>query len=225
MEREINLEEVTDGKRYQANDLVKVGCMECAGCSSCCKGMGDSIVLDPYDIYQLEKGLQVSFEQLLATSVDLRVVEGMIIPCMKLSGKEESCTYLNDEGRCSIHAFRPGFCRLFPLGRIYENGGFEYILQVHECQYPNKSKVKVKKWLDIPQLKKYEEFVLTWHDFRKELQEKIFVNASEEELKKYNLYLLQVFFMKPYDTKVDFYEQFEGRMEEVKHIEINKLEY
>ena len=43
MERELNLSEVSDGKRYGLHDLVKVGCEDCAGCSSCCQGMEDTI--------------------------------------------------------------------------------------------------------------------------------------------------------------------------------------
>ena len=47
MIREVDLQEISDGKLYTANDLVKAGCNDCAGCSACCRGMGNSIVLDP----------------------------------------------------------------------------------------------------------------------------------------------------------------------------------
>ena len=80
------------------------------------------------------------------------------------------------EGRCSIHAYRPGICRLFPLGRYYEDsaevasgireaGYFRYFLQVHECPMPNKTKVKVGKWVDTPQLEQYEAYIRKWHSF------------------------------------------------------------
>ena len=59
MERDINLDEISDGKLYDANDMVKVGCSDCAGCSACCHGMGETIVLDPYDIWQLTSHLDV----------------------------------------------------------------------------------------------------------------------------------------------------------------------
>ena len=55
MERNVEIDKISDGKRYGANDLVKVGCDDCRGCSACCHGMGDSIVLDPMDVYRLEK--------------------------------------------------------------------------------------------------------------------------------------------------------------------------
>ena len=41
---------------------------------------------------------------------------------------ENAQKFLNEQGRCSIHDSRPGFCRLFPLGRFYENGGFREIV-------------------------------------------------------------------------------------------------
>ena len=49
MKRYIDLNEISDGKLYTANDLVKADCHDCKGCSACCQGMGSSIVLDPMD--------------------------------------------------------------------------------------------------------------------------------------------------------------------------------
>ena len=103
MERDINLDEISDGKLYDANDMVKVGCSDCAGCSACCHGMGETIVLDPYDIWQLTSHLGCTFEQLLSSGrIALHVYEGLILPSLNLVGEEEGCPFLNKEGRCSI---------------------------------------------------------------------------------------------------------------------------
>lgn len=162
MKRDIDLNEVSDGRLYSSNDMVKMGCDDCSGCSDCCTGMGNSILLDPYDAYQLTKHLGRSFDELMVAVGDdqpivgLDVVDKIILPHLNMVGERECCAFLNEEGRCSIHSFRPGFCRLFPLGRIYEHGGFQYFHQVHECKKENRSKVKVNKWLGISNLKKYE---------------------------------------------------------------------
>ena len=147
MKRNIDMNEISDGKLYDINDMVKADCNDCKGCFTCCQGMGQSIMLDPLDIYHLTTGLQTTFEQLLAEAVELNVVDGVILPNLKMSGDRDACYFLNEEGRCAIHSFRPEICRLFPLGRFYENQDFKYFLQVHECKNPNKSKVKVKKWI------------------------------------------------------------------------------
>lgn len=49
MRREVSLEEISDGRLYELNDMVKADCQDCAGCHDCCEGMGDSVVLDPMD--------------------------------------------------------------------------------------------------------------------------------------------------------------------------------
>ena len=40
MERRIDLAEISDGKLYGAEDMVKADCGDCEGCSACCQGMG-----------------------------------------------------------------------------------------------------------------------------------------------------------------------------------------
>lgn len=213
MERNMNLEEVSDGRRYGLGDLVKVGCEDCAGCSSCCQGMEDTIVLDPYDMYRLTLVLGKGFEELLDEAFTLGLVDGLALPRLKLAGEDNRCVFLNREGRCSIHAYRPGICRLFPLGRIYEDGSCWYFLQIHECPKKNKTKVKVQKWLDTPNIRQYEHFLLQWHDLRTRLKEA--VSGREGDRKKLLMLVLKLFYQMPYDTERDFYEQFFKRYEYV----------
>lgn len=215
MKRNIDMSEISDGKLYGLNDMVKAGCDGCRECSACCKGMGDSIVLDPYDVYRLTIGLNCKFEDLLVDKLDLNVVEGIILPNLKMSGNNESCAFLNKEGRCSIHAFRPGICRIFPLGRFYEKGSFQYFLQIHECKKQNRTKVKVKKWIDTPDIVKYEAFINCWHYFLMGLSEKM-PFLREEQVKQINMYILNTFFITLYENRRDFYEQFEERMKAAK---------
>lgn len=219
MEREIDLKEISDGRLYSANDMVKAGCNDCAGCSRCCRGMGNSIILDPFDLYSLEKGLSTSFEELMAGLIELNVVDGIILPNLKMQ-EGDCCGFLDEKGRCGIHDFRPGFCRMFPLGRIYEEGSFRYFLQVHECPYPGKTKVKLKKWLGIPGLGSYEAYINKWHYFLKDVQGIIRGMENDGMVKNINLYLLNLFYGKAYETvcgegeEADFYGQFYERLEQ-----------
>ena len=218
MKRNIDMNEISDGKLYDINDMVKADCNDCKGCSACCQGMGQSIMLDPFDIYNLTVGLNTTFEQLLAETIELNVVDGVILPNLKMGGTSDSCHLLNEEGRCSIHGFRPGICRLFPLGRFYENQDFRYFLQIHECKNPNKTKVKVKKWIDTPNLQENKKYILDWHYFIDDVQEKLTHIADDELIKKIDLFILQHFFMEPYHQAEDFYEQFNLRLEKAKKV-------
>lgn len=217
MKREIDLNEISDGRLYTSNDMVKIGCNDCTGCSECCRMVEDTILLDPYDIYQLEQVLKIGFEELMAAYVELRVVDGMIQPHIKMR-PEEGCVFLSREGRCTIHNYRPGFCRMFPMGRIYQEQGFKYFLQVHECSYPNKTKVKLRKWLGIPALDSYEQYIRDWHGLVQKVTG-IIENAENQGLiKKLNMYLLNQFYVKQYDVEKDFYSQFYAKLGEAKTV-------
>lgn len=212
MERDWNLDEVSDGKLYNRNDMVKVGCNDCRGCSACCHNMGQSIILDPFDIYRLTIGLGKSMEELLLHALELNVVDGLILPNLKMQEYNSACYFLNEEGRCSIHALRPGICRIFPLGRLYEQDSFRYFLQIHECKAEHKTKVKIKQWIDTPDCQRYEAFVTDWHYWLKQFQNQVKQGVLQgEELKKINLSILEMFYLKPYKTDVDFYQEYEQR--------------
>lgn len=213
MLRDIDLDQVSDGKLYGSNDMAKTDCNGCKGCSSCCRGMGSSILLDPFDAHRLCAGLRKSFEELLNTCLELNVVDGIILPNLRMTAEEDACTFLRGE-RCSIHSIRPGICRIFPLGRFYENHSFKYFLQIHECPAPGKSKVKIRKWIDTPDLKHYEQFITDWHYYLKPLQEYAMDFEHGEKIQKLSMYLLKQFYLKPYDAEGDFYQEFYERLAE-----------
>lgn len=196
---------------YNNNDMAKLSCNECSGCSSCCRGMGQSILLDPYDIFQLQVGIGQNFAQLMQDKIELYVEDSLILPSIRMQDDTDACGFLTQEGRCSIHAYRPGLCRLFPLGRNYDEKGMHYFLLEDACQIQNRTKVKIKKWLEIGALSKYEGFLLAWHDFRKEVQAKIIERQEDDFTQKVNVRLLETFYQKPYDIERDFYAQFEER--------------
>lgn len=207
-------------KLYGLNDMAKAGCNDCKGCFECCQGMGQSIVLDPYDIWQIERGLNCTFAELLQEKelIELNIEDGLILPNLKMQGTMENCGFLNVEGRCSIHAFRPGLCRLFPLGRNYENHNLQYFLLEDACTNSTSAKVKIKKWLDIPDSRRYEEFLINWHDLRRTLKEKITDLKIDEKsglsdmdiMKELNMKFLHIFYETQYSSD-DFYRQFDER--------------
>lgn len=206
-------------KVYNANDMVKISCNQCKGCSACCRGMGQSIVLNPYDIYRLSIGLDKSFEALLQSVIELHVEEGIILPNMKMQEQTDACALLDEDGRCSAHAFRPGLCRLFPLGRNYEEDKFQYFIVEGACPQPQKSKVKISKWLEEPLLKQNEEFITEWHYFMKDMKNVVkWTEDKPDCAKSINMLILQEFFRKPYEAEKDFYSQYRERKEYVENM-------
>jgi len=216
MLRQADIDEISDGKRYSSSDIVKIGCNDCEGCSKCCEHMSGLITLDPYDIYRISSGIDgMGFGNLLGKYVELSVDRGVLIPTLKMDDESEKCSFLREDGRCSIHNIRPGVCRLFPLGRIYEDGTFQYFLQKDECDYRVKTKVKIRKWLETSEIGRYEKYISDWHYFLRDIQNYI-ADADEEEAKQINNALIQIFFVSPYLD--DFYKEFYMRLEKVKDL-------
>lgn len=201
---------------YGMNDMVKADCGDCKGCFSCCQGMGESILLDPYDMHLLKSNLHKTLEELLEREVELNISEGMILPNLKMQGKEEICGFLDGERRCSIHAFRPGLCRLFPLGRQYQDNSLFYFVLKDACDKENRSKVKVKKWLGVPEIKDYQEFLILWHDFRKDVAE-TGTGLDEGVFKSRNLFVLNQMYRKDFETP-EFFTEFVKRLAEVRNV-------
>ena len=193
MERNVDMAQISDGKKYTSNDLAKLGCGDCAGCSKCCHGMGESIILDPYDIYSLTTNLETTFSELIKDKLSLSVADMIILPHLNLKAADEGCLFLDENGRCS------------------------YFLQVNECAKQNRTKVKIKKWLSIPNLSQYESYINTWHYFLKNMKAFLEEQNNDEMAKKINLYILKIFFEEPYNNE-DFYTQFENRMQRMQQI-------
>ena len=218
MKRNVDLKEISDGRLYSSGDMVRADCRDCEGCSECCRGMGSSIILDPMDVWRLQKGIKKGFQALLEEGkIELNMADGMILPNLKMDAEREACPFLDGQGRCSVHDCRPGLCRLFPLGRYYEENGFRYFIQIHECRKQDRGKIKIKKWLGIPNLKAYENYILEWHGFLNQCEDAL-ETLSEENVRILELYVLRRFYETAYMVADEngFYEEFSARMEEVK---------
>lgn len=221
MIRNVDIKDIWDGRFYTSDDMAPLGCDNCRGCSDCCRMTGDSIVLDPLDMYHLTCGTGKSFTDMIEKEIEIRLVDGMILPNIMEHDetnpvRDDGCPFLNENGRCSIHAFRPGFCRLFPLGRYYsdEDRGFHYFVQKGECTKGGSEPVRVRDWIGIPEEEagQYEDFINTWHFFLKDVSSRLHL-LTDRSRDQVTRYMLQVFYVEPYRKDMDFYKQFALRMQ------------
>nr|MBQ8252906.1 YkgJ family cysteine cluster protein [Lachnospiraceae bacterium] len=206
----------TDGRFYEPEEMVRANCQDCIGCCDCCTGMGDTIVLDPYDVRMLKNNCGKTMEQLLQQGLlSLGMAGGLILPHIQMNPETDCCPFLSDEGRCSIHAYRPGICRLFPLGRNFEDGKLTYILLTDECKKQNRSKIKVSQWIGIKPAEKYHNFILEWHTFRKNLTA-LLAMSEEARIKEILMLVLKTFY---YEEWLDEGDIFAVLSEKIKEME------
>jgi len=89
---------------------------KCAACSRCC--YHKKIQLNPYELARLARSQNMS-----AAAFRERYVTDHVYLRQKPDG---SCVFLGDGG-CTIHADRPLVCRLYPLGRIVDGEGEQFV--------------------------------------------------------------------------------------------------
>ena len=106
----------------EPSDPVQLSCGT-AGCSANCCTNGPHIILNPYEIALICRAAGVSYEDLLDL-VETDRVNGF--PLVMLP-REPACPFWTDNG-CRIYEARPLACRLFPLGRVFENGASSFVL-------------------------------------------------------------------------------------------------
>lgn len=204
-------------KFLDLHDMARIGCNDCKGCHTCCQGMGDSVVLTPYDVHVLSVRLRLPVDYMFQDWLTLSMVDGLIQPSMAMNGKDERCHALDEGGRCKIHAFRPSICRLYPLGRQYTADSIKYFVLEGACPAAGKTKVKISKWVERPEFKEHEAFLVQWHTFKKLCLAKLAATDDENYHRQLMMYVLQLFFRKPY-TEGSFYKEFLERLKEAQEI-------
>lgn len=215
MKTNISYEALSDGKLYDINDLVKADTEGCGGCSACCHGVGEWVELTPFDMYAMTRHLKMSFEELFEDHLEMRPNGKLLLPTLKMNGTDERCSFLNTEGRCAIHSARPNICRLFPLGRVYDQGDFKFFLMVGACIKPKLAKVKVKKWIGIEDYAVNKAFILAWYQLLKALEFRLKFIREEQELEAIRKDIIDTFYRMAPDTD-DFYGEFNRLLPEAK---------
>lgn len=220
MNSKINLYEITDGNFYGINDLVKADTGGCVDCSACCYGVGELVILTPYDVYEMSSYLELSFDELLIDKIKLQHENKITLPHLNVISGSDRCSFLSESGRCQIHAHRPSICRLFPLGRVYEDDDFKFFLQTNSCVKENLTSIKVENWIGISNYNENKKFLLTWHKLLKALNFRVKFIRDEQELKAINTDLLDTFFKISHASSAqkhdDFYSAFYAILPEAK---------
>ncbi|MGL4363054.1 MAG: YkgJ family cysteine cluster protein [Cellulosilyticaceae bacterium] len=202
------LEGISDGKLYDYDDIVNADTRGCNGCYTCCHQIGDLVELTPFDVYEMTTYLNETFDMLCDKKIALQKNNKLMLPYLKMVGERQQCSFLNEKGRCSIHGQRPNICRLFPLGRVYENDNFKYFLQVGTCVMNDLSPIKVSDWIGIKDYDENKKFIIEWYKLLKALQFRLKFVYDEEERCQLNDYLIKTFYNLDVKENETFYEAF-----------------
>jgi Fe-S-cluster containining protein len=94
-------------------------------CDMRCCTTGHPLVLSPFEIQKISAFTGISFDRLEDDYFEESHDPKTGFPLYTIN-RERGCRFLN--GRiCSVYSVRPLVCRLFPLGKLYDEG-FTYVL-------------------------------------------------------------------------------------------------
>ena len=201
------LDKISDGKLYDIEDMVKADTCGCNGCNDCCLDVGDLVVLTPFDVYEIVNCLGVTFDDLLGDKIELRQNNKILLPYLKMQDNNR-CSFLNEQGRCIIHSKRPNICRMFPLGRVYQDNDFKYFLQIGNCPKEDLKDVKVSDWVGIENYNENKEFILEWYKLTKALAFRLKFVRDEKEIEEINQILLDSCYHIDIEEVENFYSVF-----------------
>lgn len=111
-----------------------------------------------------------------------------------------------------------GYLPCFSIGADLRGEQTGLFLQVDGCAKENRSKIKVSKWLDTPELKKNQQYLIDWHAFRKKIKSILGEMSDENQKKTITMFLLNTFYINPYDAEQDFYPQFYARLDRIAQV-------
>jgi len=60
--------------------------------------------------------------------------------------------------------------------------------------------------------------LIDWHDFRKQMEAVLEDTEDEKTVKTITMFLLNTFFIQPYDVNEEFYPQFYARLERIQAV-------
>ena len=155
-----------DARVFADSDPLQLSC-GAEGCSATCCKAAAPIVLNPYEISLICTESGMSYEDLLDI-VDTDRANGF--PLVMLP-RDPACYFWTEQG-CRIYHARPLACRLFPLGRVFDNGQSHLVLPgVNRCAglVPAPS-TRVAEYLSEQTTARHIEMADQWIGFVSEME-------------------------------------------------------
>ena len=158
----------TEARILSETDFIQVSC-GVNGCSSNCCTKSAPIVLNPYEIALICRESNLSYEDLLDI-VDTDRANSF--PLVMLP-RDPHCHFWTGKG-CRIYRGRPLACRLYPLGRVFDQGASHLVLpDLNVCSGLSSSPAKtVAEYLCDQDTAVLIQMADRWIEFVSDLEQK-----------------------------------------------------
>lgn len=211
-------ERIEEFKRHilQPNDTFT---FSCDMCGNCCRNRDEPILMTGADIFRIAKGLGISTLEVLFKHTRGYIGDTTHLPVAVLKERlDGSCSFLR-KGKCTIQAFKPTPCALYPLGRMYDERDkkFYYFNQPYSCGKSGESgRVwTLQEWIDEFHLEDYLDDVAAWNKLVVGLA-MITKDIPEEKLDQSLAKVVMFGLYGDYDTSKPYQEEVQKNMVQLK---------
>lgn len=194
---------------------------QCLRCGDCCRGVTDSIMLEPMDIYRLGRHLRArgkpieGTEDVLCLYAHPALVDNGF-PAFLLNTDADACVFLRD-GRCGVYEARPRVCRLYPITVAPGTGDFRYFLCTERTHhFSGSGSTSVNDWLNVHFTGEDRSFLRVDFDGSAELGR--LLHSMGEDTRKKTLFPFLMFRYYDYDLDEPFLPQFLSNLESLKQV-------
>lgn len=173
---------------------------KCKKCGFCCNF---AIILYPFDIMNICRHLNIKTKEFLEKYAVIVPDENKIMRCVLK--KAPKCLF-NKDNLCTIYNARPVRCRLFPIGRYFEDNKVEYLLPRNRCiGFNSNKKQSVKEWVNDQDASQFDDMANEWSNFIIRLK-----NGNYPlEYPKFRIMFIKIF----YDFDNDLIKNYKEKMD------------
>jgi uncharacterized protein len=141
---------------------------KCTKCGKCCDQT--IIHLYPFDIKLICDNLGISVDGFHQKYSMFKLDENNIYRCA-LRNKPK-CPFKKEDNTCGIYNFRPIRCRLFPVGRFYDDEKILYLLSNFPSPgFDSNKKQSFEQWVNDQGVSLYDKLATDWNRFLINLKE------------------------------------------------------
>ena len=138
--------------------------------TECCADL--RLVLTPYDILRLKKGLGMTSEEFIEAHTVRDETDASPLPLLLLKmgdDPKKRCPFVSVEG-CAVYEDRPGACRLYPVGRASSAGPaggrdrefYFLVTEAHCAGFEKGREWTVEEWTSDQGVREYNEINKDW---------------------------------------------------------------
>tara|TARA_Y100000310_G_C20652122_1_gene800000 strand:- start:183 stop:800 length:618 start_codon:yes stop_codon:yes gene_type:complete len=187
--------------QLQAKELHNVLKFKCKQCGKCCDTT--IIHLYPFDIKNICEAKSLTTKQFHQQHSIFKLDEDKIPRCILKN--RPKCPF-KDNG-CTIYDKRPIRCRLYPLGRVYQDNEIIHVISEKISPGFNTGhKQTIAEWLEQQQITKFDPLTKKWNDF--------IISLKDQEKSKFFPIIFRKVFYDFDDPMIKEYRKEENSLEE-----------